>query len=153
MKSATFWIGILVGATGTAVIAAAIGAHAKAQESPKPPVVDQIQIEGNPDPKVATEPFLYRDAIVDQRNTNTCLVNAAFWSLTPTGDIELDVGSLHWSTAYASHHRLVAVMKMSTRLVFTRLGDAQVVDNQLQQAMAAYIRNQPTTQPATQPAR
>jgi hypothetical protein len=153
MKCATFWVGVLVGAIGTAVMSMAIGAHARAQESPKPPVGDQLQIERNPDPQVATEPFLYRDAIVDQRNTNTYLVNTAFWSLTPTGDIELDLGSLHWSTAYASHHRLVAVMKMSARLVFTRLGDAQVVDNQLHQAMAAYSGTHPTTQPATRPAR
>ena len=156
MKHAEFWVGILIGAIGTAVIATAIGAHARAQELPKLPVGDQTPVEGNqrfiPDPKFATEPFVYRDTVVDQRNTNTCLVNAAFWSLTPTGDIQLDVGSLHWSTAYASQHKLVAIMQMSTRLIM-RFNDAQVVDNQLQQAMAAYLRNHPTTQPATQPAR
>jgi hypothetical protein len=152
MRHGKLWIGFALGVICTAVITGSIGSRAKAQESTKSSVGGRFQLNGdvleNPDPKTATEPFVAAGTVVDDRDTKgPYVVNGAMWSITPHHNIEMDFGSLHWSSAYAFQGKKVRVFRITNCFIMS-IDDAKQVAQSLQQAIALASQTSAETQPA-----
>jgi len=151
MRHSKLWIGFALGVICTAISTGLIGSHAKAQESAKN-IGGRFQMNGdvleNPDAKTATEPFVMGGAVVDDRDAKgPYVVNGAMWSLTPTRNIEMDLGSMHWSVPYAAQGKKVRVFRVTNTFIMT-VDDAKQVAQSLQQAVALASQAPAESQPA-----
>jgi hypothetical protein len=151
MRHGKLWIGFALGAICTALVTGSIGSRAKAQESAKS-IGGRFQLNGdvleNPDPKTATEPFVMGGAVVDDRDAKgPYVVNGAMWSITPNRNIEMDLGSMHWSTPYAAQGKKVRVFRITNTFIMT-IDDAKQVAQSLQHAVALGSQAPAETRPA-----
>jgi|SRR5579864_5140659 len=115
MRHAKFVLGLLVGAAAMIVIQS-IDSHAKAQN--RTGAAEQGGIRGtlpNPDVGLATNPFLMSTpngpVIVDDRNALDCWATGSFYTATPTGELDLELGVMHGSLYYAQKGEKVPVFR------------------------------------------